>query len=94
MPKIQVGRIGGGGAKAAERQKLRASAEQILEDSDLKELFNMVGAKGEETESAEALLKGLLAENAADYLIKANRVKRKRGLRQLGPAALIIAARQ
>ncbi len=82
------------GLKAAERRRLKASAEQILGESDLGELFEMVGAKSKESESAEALLKGLLAEDAANYLIKANCVKRKRKLRQLGPAALIIAARQ
>ncbi len=81
-----------GGTKAARRLRMKVKAEEALKGSDLEGLLEMVGANQKASPSAEALLKGLLAEKAVEYVLDADRVKKEKGLRRLGAAALIIAA--
>ena len=91
MPKIPTVEIGQGG-KAARRLRLKMRAEEALKSSDFECLLEMVGAEKEASSSASALLKGLLADKAAEYVLAADRVKKERGLKRLGAAALVIAA--
>ncbi len=91
MPKIPTEGIEQGG-KAASRLCLKKKAEEALKDSDLEGLLEMVGAEREASGSAEALLKELLADKAAEYVLAADKVKRDKGLKRLGAAALVIAA--
>ncbi len=68
----------------------KGRATELLKEKDFSELFeNECSLEVDET--ASAALKSLLAEKAAEYASEAIRFTKKRGLKKIGAAAVLIS---
>ncbi len=71
----------------------KARAEELLKESDFSELFENEGML-EVDETASVALKAVLAEKAAEYALEAVKFTRKKGLRKVGAAAVLISTQK
>ncbi|MDE1857004.1 MAG: hypothetical protein KGH98_02885 [Candidatus Micrarchaeota archaeon] len=81
--------VGGGNCEAVAIQ-LRKKAKEAFRDSDLGTVFDLMGAEGTDG-AAEEALKAVLASKTADYILKARKEAKRRGM-DFGAAAILIAA--
>lgn len=87
-----MGEFGGGGSSCeAVEIQLRKRAREAFRSSDLGTVFDLVGVEGATDEAAEEALKAVLASKTADYMLKAMKEAKKRGM-DVGAAAILIAA--
>jgi hypothetical protein len=71
-------------------RQIRGKALEMLEKSDMSEIFELAGT-AEKSGEASAALKAVLAERITEYTIKAMSEAKRRGTK-VGAAAIIIAA--
>ena len=70
--------------------KTRDRAAELLQDSSMEQLLKDEEVQGDET--AEAALKAIVADRIAEYVVRARNLTKKRRMKRLGAAAIIIAA--
>ncbi len=70
--------------------RVKEKAARALSDSSVSDVFSELGAPGCD-EAAGSALKAILAEKTAEYVVRAMKETKRRGMR-FGAAALIIAA--
>lgn len=68
--------------------KLELVARELLAENDFAKLFNELGV--EESKSCSEALKVIVAKRITEYIIKAQKIAKKKNM-NLGPAALILA---
>ncbi len=81
------------GEKRRRSSLARARAEELLKESNFSELFEN-GSTLEVDETASAALKAVLAEKAAEYACEAVRFTKKKGLKKVGAAAVLISTQK